>query len=95
MGQGSLQSCRSIGQPHIPKARFLLDHRQLRSFSLILLEKLEAQVLQRCPWNLTSSCKVGCKLSYLLCIDTDTRNKQAFPRHYLERKHKSLLLLRP
>lgn len=48
MGQGSLQSCRSGGPPHSPYGQVLPRSQAAEAISLILLETLQAWVLQRC-----------------------------------------------
>lgn len=75
--------------PMCPEAGLLLDPGLLRLFSLILLEKPQGWVLQRCCLKPDPILHDGLKASYLLCVDTDT-SKHEFPCCHLELEHKNL-----
>lgn len=77
MGKGLSRAAEVWASPVHSEARFLLDHRLLRSCSLFLLETLLASGLQRCC--LTPDPFLQEALKALPCsVDTDT-SKQEFP----------------
>ena len=57
--------------PRHPKARSLPDHRQLRSFSLILLDELLAWALRRCCLKPDPFLHEGLE-ALTCCVNTDT-----------------------